>query len=179
LPLLLAFYRESSSSGSDIDKQVLAASSYGEFLYQRMHTRTIHHYLKKEWPQSIAQAVLNTTVYDLVILMLSANSTLEQQPNKRAGFTDIADKLEIAASSYGFSSNELTGCAMTRLVADWYCLRHAGHHAREFIGADTLRIYSYLADTFGDRSLQDVATQKAFFAVFLGMLKTNLEQSTS
>lgn len=178
-PLLMDFYRESSSSGSNIDKKVLAATNYGEFLYQRMHTRTIHHFLKKEWPQPIAQAVLNTTAYDLVVLMLSGSSTLEQQNNERAGFTGIADQLAIAASSYGFSSHELSGCAMTRLVADWYCLRHAGYHAREFIGADTLGIYSYLADTFGNLSPQDVATHKAFFAVFLGMLKTNLEQSTS
>lgn len=176
-PLLMAFYRKNSTDSDDVDKRVLATSHYGEFLYQRMHTRAIHNHLKKEWPQPIAQAVLNTTVCDLVILMLSGSSSLDPQSNKALGLASVANQLKTTASGYGISSADLVKCPMTRLIADWYCLRHAAHLAIEFIGADTLRIYFYLADTFGDLSPKDVTKHNAFFAVFLGMLKSSLDKS--
>ena len=175
-PLMMAFYCEDNASADDIDRHVLAASNYGEFLYHRMHTRAIHHYLKKEWPLPVAQAVLNTTTCDLVILMLSGGSTLTAQCRTGVVFAGVASLLESTASDYGLSVDDLAQCSMTRLVADWYCLRHAGYLAGQFIGSNKLNIYSYLAESFGDLSPRDTTLHRSFFAVFLGMLKSSLDK---
>ena len=188
-PQLIAFYQHSLDTNNQmhdgvyehdqIDTQVLATSNYGDFLYERMHARTVYRQLIKEWPQAVAHAVLNTTAFDLVLMMLSGGSRLTPQQELEVDFTSVAEQFSAKAAEYGLSTDDLISCKMTRLVADWYCLRHAGPLANAFIGTDRLSLYSYLADTFGDLSPQDVSGHQKFFSVFLGLLKLSLDESTS
>ena len=177
---LMNYYREENRIMGDEPCAALATLNYGKFLYNRMYTRVEHHYLARQWPEDIAQSVLKCNAADLALLMLpdpqdSHGKSLVH--HTEAITSDQLDQLVPMMSSYRISLDDLAACSMTQLVSDWYCLRHAGYLARPFITADNMRLYSCLADTFGNVALQDITTQKALFSVFLGMLQSAITRS--
>ena len=177
---LMSYYREENRTMGDEPCEALAAVNYGEFLYHRMHTRVVHHHLARRWPGQIAQSVLETNAADLALLMLSNSSDPHGNSlvhHSEAISSDQAEQLASLMSSYQISMDHLVVCSMTQLVSDWYCLRHAGYLARSYIGSDNLRVYTFLADNFGDVTLQDITTSKALFSVFLGMLQSAIIRS--
>ncbi|MFK7857543.1 MAG: metallophosphoesterase [Granulosicoccus sp.] len=179
-PLLIAHYQEENAKGCDTDNAVLEASDYGEFLYRRMHSRVIHHYLHKEWPTDIALSVMGTSAADLAMFMLSDAEASDDNSSANLTSADSSSftaSMAISASAYGISVRMLEECSMIRLVSDWYCLRHAGCLARPFISPANVRIYQFLAESFGNLTLTEEATPKTFFTVFLGMLNTAIERS--
>ena len=177
---LMNYYREENRIMGDDPCAALATLNYGEFLYKRMHTRVMHHYLVRQWPENIAQTVLKTNAADLVLLMLSEPPDLPGKSlvhHSEAITSDQIAQLAPMMSAYRISLDNLAACSMTQLVSDWYCLRHGGYLARPFIGSDNMRVYSCLADTFGSVALQDLTKPKALFSVFLGMLQSAIAHS--
>lgn len=178
---LLTYYRKESTESGDAATTALEASNYGDFLYQRMFTRVVHHYLNKEWPANIAHSIRHTTAADLALYMYSDavetdNVDLTQQTKTAA--PELLVRIEPTMADYGLNMKKLATCSMTRLVSDWYCLRHAGPVARRFMESENLVIYQYLSDSFGDLKPEDATTPKAFFTLLLGMLNTALQRST-
>ena len=177
---LMNYYREENRIMGDDPCAALATLNYGEFLYKRMHTRVMHHYLVRQWPEDIAQSVVKTNAADLALLMLSEPPDPHDKSlvhHSEAITSDQLDQLAPMMSLYRISLDNLVACSMTQLVSDWYCLRHAGYLARPFIESNNMRVYSCLADTFGNVALQDITTPKALFSVFLGMLQSAITRS--
>lgn len=174
---LMAYYREENSASDEVVDIALDATNYGEFLYRRMHSRVIHHYLEKEWPKDIAHSLTDKTTIDLALLMLARSNGNTQMQLTDAPSVELVRTLELALFEQALSFDDLAGCSMIQLVTDWYCLRHAGYLARACIHPDRFRIYMFLADSFGDIEPIEESTPQAFFAIFLGMLKSSIRRS--
>ena len=177
---LLQLYREENKTISDHECTALNTSNYGEFLYQRMHTRTVHHYLVKEWPKEIAESVLHSTAADLACLMMVGTEDAQHSSLTNSASKISPDQLNQIAqkmTSYQLSLDDLAACSMTQLVSDWYCLRHARYVARDFIRPEKINLYCFLADTFGDCALVNIDTPRSFFSVFLGLLELSITRS--
>ena len=179
-PLLIAHYRDEIINEGDADHAALNASSYGEFLYQRMHCRVIHHYLEKDWPNDIAASVLDTNTADLALLMLTSTTSTRENtlaPQSLRNAPSQLETLESEMSQHGLTLDELGACSMTQLISDWYCLRHAGLIAIEFISPANLRIYTWLTDRFANSAPEEAATHRAFFAILLDMFKSSMHRT--
>lgn len=182
LPLstaLMEHYRRENANKCQVDEITLSSRTYGNFLYARMRLRVIHHFLKKEWPESIAQFVLDNSVFDLLVLMQSTDSADNKdllRPYSSSAETSATVLAQLSASAHDIKPADLAACPMNQLVADWYCLRQAGTLAREFIDSHAMRHYSYLANTYGG-ARESVQNSRDFFAVFLKLLKLSIDNS--
>jgi len=179
-PMVMSYYRDEAITAGDPEDAALQASCYGEFLYRRMHTRVIHHYLPKEWPEDIAGLLSDASTADLALLMLMApdavhSSTMTGMSGMASA--QIINRLEQKTTQHSVTLDELSACRMTQLISDWYCLRHAGFQARAYIGSDNIKIYRFLTDCFADPATRIESNPQAFFAIFLRMLKSSLQRS--
>lgn len=179
-PRLMNFYRDEALDEGEADIAAFGASTYGEFLYHRMRCRVVHHFLQKEWPKDIAVAVLNTTTLDLWELMSSDRAAADV--NAPATLTNRSPSEQkthtLAMAQHELSCDDLATCSMSQLIADWYCFRHAGNEVHQFTDLKNIKIYSYLAEQFGDLAPAGLSTQQAFFATFLGMLGSYVRRSS-
>lgn len=181
--LIKHYCEETSAMGTD-KEPALCASSYGEFLYQRVYSRVLHHYLPKEWPENLAGEVIHTNVADLVYLLLTQKTKTQQinfgpmpDAERLATQTALVLKLNSQQSQFDISLNEMGKCSMTTLISDWYCLKHAGEQAIPYIGSGNLKLYIFVANTFGDNSSMDANTDFAFFSIFLSTMNSYLQRA--
>ena len=144
-----------------------------------MRLRVVHHYLENEWPEHIAQSVIDTTAADLAILMSSTATDAEFGGQDTITSEERQHTLTSLLMDSRISIDDLIGCRMIKLISDWYCLRHAGNLAKRHISPQSLSIYSWLAYEFGETTVKNIKQPRAFFAVFLGTMKTALARSES
>ena len=178
-PLLMSAYRAESDASKETHCLALNATNFGEFHYLRMRSRTIHHYLVKEWPQGLAVEIEGTNAADLILLLLMQRKTsdaLSFGSLHDKVSTDLQSEFDLLIERYGLRQDDITACTMTTLVSDWYCLRHAGPLAKPFINSTNLRIYQLLSDTLTSPSTHSSDSHAEFFSVFLSMFKQALER---
>lgn len=179
---LVNYYLQEQTPRGEADKTTLIASNYGEFLYHRMRLRVIHHYLPKDWPASIASAVTNTSVADLAALLSFSPG---KDPNAvklhNTKHRTLSNKLDSVLREHAIGKHDLAACAMTTLIADWYCLRHAGSEAYQHIDPSNLAIYRALCDAFEEQSCLGLRirhpTHHGFFSNFITLLKGALQRA--
>jgi len=169
-PELIAYYRRESEHLGDENNTALYTSDYGKFLYHRMRSRVVHHYLPKEWPNDIANAVLNSSTAELAQFMISDVEQMfdpdrlpQTKPTHTASLASktLNSKLQLSIVGTGLSVQDLINCSMIQLVADWYCLRNGGCLSRQYISMERIRLYAYLSDQFGNRPTQPLAAETA------------------
>lgn len=183
-PVLMKYYRDEASLIDAQTELALVASNYGEFLYGRMYSRVLHHFLIKEWPVALAGTVSKTTVADLVYFLLSQQATHQQidfgpmpESARQAFQTALDHKLNSHSSQYKMTLAQLADCSMMTLIVDWYCLKQAEHQAVSFIGAQRLELYESLAVIFGDSSPVQSTADVTFFSVFFNLFGVYLQRA--
>jgi len=183
-PVLIEYYCAENQALDTKKPSALSASNYGEFLYQRMRSRVVHHYLPTQWPVNLSCKITNTNVADLVCFLLIQKTTTHQkdfgsmsESAQRETQTALTALLESQTTQHIVSADELARCSMTTLIADWYCLRQGEQQAIAFIDSDNLRLYSFLAATFGINTHTESGTDFTFFSIFLRVLNSSLERS--
>ncbi len=173
-PDLLDYYRkEIRAMGAEPD-QALSATHYGEFLYQRMHCRVVAHYLPRQWPPDMADAVQRSNAAELATFLLAQQrsgqvlhyASLETIPRSAATV-----ELQRLCEQHPLPLAELEACTLMHLLVDWYGLRQAGHQACSFFKPRHLPVYHFLAEHFGDLAPPNNETQAAFLQIFLGGLQ--------
>lgn len=189
---LMDYYQRESKITTLTADNATSAVSYGEFLYQQVHARTKYRHLSKDWPEDIAATVHNTSVADLAVFLMAqsvseSDGIHSQDLNHKAmplttqfvALTDLTPETseawlrELANISKpdGLSPKQFTDCSMLQLIGDWYCLRQSGDQAYQFLDAENLRLYKFLANTFGDSSVEERKTPLGFFTLFLLALR--------
>lgn len=178
---LINHYAQEQTLRGVADKATLVASNYGEFLYHRMRLRAIHHYLPKDWPDDITRAVADTSLADLLILL---NATQDSNPHMaklhKAKRRDSSLKKHPLPVDPSISEDDLAGCAMTTLIADWYCLRHAGSNAYQHITPANLALYRALCETFKEQNNswpQKLDPSHYFFLNFIKLFEGALQRA--
>lgn len=177
---LQASYRAEIAVLNEAPDSALFANTYGEFCYERMKPRVVHHYLPREWPSEVASYVHSASTCDLVCWLISAEPTVEKNPpgHEESYRKELClTRLQPGLSRYALHPDDLEACALLTLVVDWYCLRQAGHVATSFILPARLRIYEYLAEEFGDETQTEVDSRSSFFKLFLGLFGQILRQA--
>ena len=173
-PDLLDYYRKEIRATGAAPDQALSATHYGEFLYQRMHCRVVAHYLPRQWPSDMADAVQHSNAAELATFLLAQQrsdqalhyAALETIPTSAATI-----ELQHLCEQDRLPLTELEACPLMHLLIDWYCLRQAGHQACSFFKPRHLQVYHFLAEHFGDLTPMNHATQAAFLRIFLGGLQ--------
>ena len=176
---LISAYRAESDASNEAHCHALKATRFGEFLYLRMRSRAIHHFLAKEWPQDLAVEIERTNAADLIVLLL-----MQRKTSDALSFGSLHDKVspdlqsefDLLIERSGLQQDDITACTMTTLVSDWYCLRHAGPMARPFVNSTNLRIYQMLTDTLANPSTNSSNSHAEFFGVFLSMFNQALQR---
>ncbi len=182
-PLLMSYYRAESNASNETHCASLNAQTYGDFLYQRMRSRTIHHYLIKDWPKDIAIQVERTTAADLIVLLLAQQATpdlLFFGPLRDVASEELQSKFATLTKQHDISQDDASACSMTTLIADWYCLRHGGPLASPYITPANLKLYQFLVDMQVDvlagYATDTVKSHAEFFTVFLYILKQSMQR---
>lgn len=174
---LMDVYRAEVSATDHRMDPALEAISYGDFLYARMRSRVTHHYLPREWPAEIAGEIVNRNAADLAYLLLSQQTetamtglckTLDSVP------TPLSAKLASIVRKYNVTVAELLSYSMASLIADWYCLRHAGNTVCLFIAPGKLKILTLLSKEFGSLSPPEMNASATFYTVFFGIIENQV-----
>lgn len=188
---LMDYYQRESKITKLSADNAISATSYGEFLYQQVHARTKYRHLSKDWPKHIAATVNKTSVADLAIFLMAKQASLDSENHDGHGdsalpaishFSALSEsasetdalwlkKLADISKPEGLSLKQFTDCSMLQLIGDWYCLRQGGDQAAEFLDTENLRLYKFLANTFGHSSVNDNKTPLGFFTLFLQALR--------
>ena len=169
-PHLINYYQAESQQRGETNQSALNATNYGEFLYQRMRSRAQYHYLKHDWPDDIATAVDSTSAADLAFLMLAqtgTSSALKLCSKPSYATPGLLTELTGIAAEYELTPSDFEDCSMMTLIADWYCLRHAGKMAHHYIGASNLQLYRCLAESIGKSTIGAAGSHAAFFNVLI------------
>ena len=173
-PDLLDYYRKETRAMGVEPDQALSANNYGEFLYQRMYCRVVAHYLPRQWPPDMVDAVQCSNAAELATFLLAQQRT--DQVLHYAALATIPTsaataELQRLCEQARLPLAELEACPIMHLLVDWYCLRQAGHQACSFLKPRHLKVYHFLAEHFGDLTPGKHATQAAFLQIFLGGLQ--------
>jgi len=176
---LIAAYRAENQATGNPDESALDAISYGDFLYKKTYTRLKHRYLQREWPPEIAREIENTTAADLVIFML-----INKGGTKAKYFGSMQPRLTPAlkrefdamAAPYQLMRDDFDRCSMMTVLADWYCLRHAGSLAGTYVSAEKRQLYSCITTAVDGAEPEVIDSHAAFFNVFLCVFKRALQR---
>ncbi|MFT6302458.1 MAG: 3',5'-cyclic AMP phosphodiesterase CpdA [Granulosicoccus sp.] len=177
-PNLINFYKEENLSSQEPIDAALNASNYGDFLYKRIHSRVLHRYFKKDWPNEIVQNIDGTSVADLMVLFQCQETS--DDPLLLCA-TDISDNtvvvtdLQALLAQHEMAFESCRQHSMMELIVDWYCLRDAGNQAQSFINPDSMKMYQFLSTLYGDSTIVEVKSAADFFSIFLGMMNTSLQ----
>lgn len=185
-PEILEHYRrEASLSGTD-DEPALNALNYGDFLYKRMYSRVLHHYLPNEWPATVRAQINHTNTADLVYFMLGDNKGVEitkfdpiARSRKADIYSDLKVKLTSPLSQYDLDFTELVECSMLTFITDWYCLKQAANQAPPFIGTRKMKLYQFLSVVLGRRDSRPGTATASFFYLFIKELELSIQRATS
>ncbi|MFK7854420.1 MAG: metallophosphoesterase [Granulosicoccus sp.] len=183
---ILDHYRqESILLGTEVEP-ALSALSYGDFLYKRMYSRVLHHYLPNEWPVAVRDEIVHTNTADLVNFMMCSSKGVEitkfgSIPQSRQAViqSDLQAILDLQLSQHDLSFKELIECSMLTFITDWYCLKHAGNQAPRFIGTKKMKLYEFLTIILGRREPRPDNTLALFFYLFIKELELSIHRASS
>ena len=169
-PRVMAVYSDEADRIGETRDTALDSPDYGSFLYDQMHSRTLHHVLPKKWPKKIANAIHGATAADLGALFLATSKHSPRLPYEFSTSPIYYEKLAHLASRHDIGINDLRSLALTTLVADWYCLRQAGPMPTHHIPNDHAKIYQFLIQIFSTSNTNETDSLVGFFSVFLNVM---------
>ncbi len=152
-------YRTEIAHGGRDPGDVLAARNHMDFLDRVLRQTVLVRYLPREWPKEMTAFVHLLSEDDLVRLA-------------RATPVSAAELIQAAADKPG------DGMPFLDIVVDWYRLRHARGLAWDMIGAERLRQYRELADTFAARPWPEGSVQ-AWLNTFFSVMRAYMEAEES
>jgi len=179
---LVAAYKAENQATGNTDEPALDAVCYGDFLYKKTYTRIKHRYLVKDWPAEIASEIENTTAADLVIFMLINKDDAKATkfgPMRHSLTTALITEFDAIAAACELTRDDFERCSMMTVLADWYCLRHAGPLAGSYMAAEKRQLYACLTTTVNGPEPDVSDTHVAFFGVFLCVLSRALQRLDS
>jgi len=176
---LIAAYKAENQAMGNTDEPALDAVSYGDFLYKKTFTRLKHRYLVRDWPAEIASEIENTTAADLVIFMLMNKGGAVSKhfgPMQHRLTPELTREFDAIATSCQLTRDDFERCSMMTVLADWYCLRHAGSLAGSYVAAEKRRLYAGITTTVTGPEPEVLNTHAAFFSVFLCVFSRALQR---
>ncbi len=179
---LIAAYRAENHATGNTDEPALDAVSYGDFLYKKTYTRLKHRYLVREWPVEIARSIENTTAADLAIFMLinKDDAKVKKFGPMQQWLTPVLKReFDAMAAPYQLTRDDLDRCSMMTVLADWYCLRHAGALAGSYVTAEKRQLYTCITTVVCGPEPEAIDTHVAFFIVFLSVFNRALQRLDS
>ncbi|MGF6177103.1 metallophosphoesterase family protein [Ensifer sp. 4252] len=163
-PRLSQAYRRETKQLGQADDLAFDAEDYGAFLRAHKLALVHHRYFPKEWPQDVVSRVSRATLADVCAELLDADA--------------VEHALHALAHASGIVSEQVTACRMIDVIADWYCLRQAGHLALPAIAQERLRLYRALAEHFGREPDEGWDGSVAgFLSIFLGAFAAFLDRA--
>ncbi|MGH6810222.1 MAG: metallophosphoesterase family protein [Ensifer adhaerens] len=161
--LSLAYRRETARLGQ-ADDVAFDAVNYGAFLRAHKLALVHHRYFPKEWPQDVVDRVKGATLADVCEELL--------------GDDNAAPALHALANSSGLAADQVAAYRAIDIIADWYCLRQAGHLALSAITQEQLRLYRALSDRFGREPEEGWnGSAASFLSIFLGAFAAFLDRA--
>jgi len=174
---IMDFYRQECIARQGSVEPALFANNYGDFLYQRLHSRVENYYLTKDWPTYLAVEIKQATVYDVFYLLEAQRSNsnpLTLEKVRLSKDESVKASLATLAAHHGFELENFLNCSALTLIADWYCLRDAREQALSFLAPEQIRLYQFLSVRFGDCQLARANQASEFFTLFFGLMQIPL-----
>lgn len=163
-PRLPQAYRRETERLGETDDGAFNAEDYGAFLRAHKLALVHHRYFPKEWPQDVVSRVSGATLSGICAELLDADV--------------VAQALHALAKKSGLSAEQVAACRMIDVIADWYCLRQAGHLALPAISKERLRLYRALSEHFGREPDEGWDGSVAgFLSIFLGAFAAFLDRA--
>lgn len=177
---LMDYYRAEVHATDALEDRALQARNYGEFLYQRMYCRIVDHWLPRQWPAAIAQAMRTSHAAELATFLLAQRLSAEplyygQLPTV-IRLKATAELHELCKQA-GMTIPGLESCTLQQVLINWYCLRQAGYQACHFFEPAHLPVLDFLTRQFADLRPVKADTQAGYLNVFLGVLQQSLQRS--
>lgn len=141
---------------------MLDAGNYGEFLSGHVDQLLVHRYLKREWPEKLAQAVRLLNLGDLLLLA---------QSEKALTIEDVVPAMKTERSNATNATLEaLDTLPVLDLLGDWYRFRMGSEMALDWISADRLAMYRMLIDAYAVEPASGAGEARQTFATIFRMM---------
>lgn len=134
--------------------ELLNAANYGEFLSNHLAHLIGRRFLRREWPEELAEVVRNLGLLDLAALALVerpvAAGTLA---NLKAAIADnnIQHQLTVSAVGYGLDPASLSRIGAMTFLGDWYRVRMGSDLGLDVISEPRLAAYKWVSGMYARR----------------------------
>ena len=172
-PTVLAVYAAETRKAGEEPDAAFSAHNYGDFLYAHGRALAVHRFMPREWPEEVMEAIGQRSAEDLCLLMMGAPVAFQGASATlaaRAADPRLLGALADLAGCHAIDIEDLQNCAMSDLIADWYCLRQARGLALGYISPERIALYRFLAEQFGDAAASERQSLTAYMARFLAVL---------
>ncbi|OLP52486.1 hypothetical protein BJF92_02600 [Rhizobium rhizosphaerae] len=168
--LMRLYAREAVQDGLETGG-LLEAGDYGAFLHAHIGRIATRRYLKRDWPQDLAEAIRLLTLGDLARLALTAEPVTLEDFLRTGG---LAGAGVAEAGKAGLVDPSLSDLPATELVGDWYRLRMGSDLGLKAIAAERRTAYAALARAFAGRDWPENSLQRAL-ALMMRMMTAYAE----
>ncbi|TMU95442.1 metallophosphoesterase family protein [Brucella haematophila] len=151
--------------------ELLNAANHGEFLSSHLAHLVGRRFLRREWPEELAEAVRNLGLLDLAALALVEHPLSSGAPadlKAAIGDSDIQRQLTISAVEYGLDPALLSRISAMTFLGDWYRVRMGSDLGLEAISEPHLAAYKWVSDLYVCRikAMTTGSMQEAFGRLF-------------
>jgi len=133
---------------------LLSAVNYGDFLSKHLAHLVGRRFLRREWPEALAEAVKTLGLLDLAALALVERpiSACALADIKAAiADCDIQQQLAISATGHGLDPVSLSRIDVMTFLGDWYRVRMGSELGLHAITAPRLAAYKWVSGIYARR----------------------------
>lgn len=135
--------------------ELLSAANYGEFLSSHLAHLIGRRFLRREWPEALAEAVRNLGILDLAALALvecPVTSGTLADLKAAIGDSDIQRQLAISAVEYGLDRALLSRISAMTFLCDWYRVRMGSDLGFDAVSKPHLAAYKWVSHLYARRT---------------------------
>lgn len=139
---LFPFYRKELARSGEPLGDILNTRDYYDFLYHHLALLVRQRFLKKDWPEDLANLINSLSCAD-VMWIAQQTAPLSAQTLPDAANRRLADTPE---------NNALRALPLLTLITDWYCLRNGSDLAWKDIPSERVQCYRALLSAYTSAS---------------------------
>jgi len=168
---ILSLYADEAEKNKINPGNLLNAANYGEFLSSHLAHLIGRRFLRREWPQDLAEAMKNLGLLDLAaIALVEPPVSCGALPDLKAVLADgeIQRRLTISAVEYGLDMDFLSRTEAMTFLRDWYRVRMGSDLGLDAISGPHLAAYKWVSDLYARRIevMETGSMQEAFGKIF-------------